>query len=220
MAWLNSDDFYLPNSLRAVARQIERKNEVECFYGSAYRWYCAEQRLSFLPGGRASLGLLRSFGNYLVQPACFWTRAWWEKLGGLNPELELVLDFDFHLRSLAAGARYKFIREAMAVVIQHDQNKSIKLDRPEELKFLKQQQYLLPSYLRVTWGKLLFSLAQVAEGNYQYVWSALGRRLNRSHLSGVPLKDPQVGEVLSRQIVKQLRSMGCGAPVESNRKAQ
>ncbi len=107
MAWINSDDFYLPGTLSYVLRYFERHPEVDVVYGHRILVNEASQEIGrwYLP--RHDSEVLR-LNDFIPQETLFWRRRLWEKVGGINPEFRFAMDWDLLLRFQAAGA--KFVR--------------------------------------------------------------------------------------------------------------
>ncbi len=107
MAWLNSDDMYLPWTLQCVGEIFSRYPEIEwltsCFPMSSNQQgvpvYCRSvdtgfSRDGFLQGQNFAGGDWPNQG-YIQQESTFWRRQLWEKAGGrLNENFELAADFE------------------------------------------------------------------------------------------------------------------------------
>ena len=103
MAWINSDDFYLPGTLAYVADYFARHPEVDVLYG--HRVLVDEQSREigrwFLP--RHDDEVLR-FNDFVPQETLFWRRRIWDKVGGIETSFKFAMDWDLLLRFQAAGA--------------------------------------------------------------------------------------------------------------------
>jgi glycosyltransferase involved in cell wall biosynthesis len=102
-AWLNSDDFYLPWTLRVVGEIFRSHPEIDWIMGqpsttcrgAVYRVRpvrsCNRDLISWgLHSGRG-LGVIQ-------QESCFWRRSLWEKAGPLKEHLERAADFELWTR--------------------------------------------------------------------------------------------------------------------------
>lgn len=103
MAWLNSDDFYLPNAFKTVAEIFLDFPEVE-WLTSAYQGWCqGDEKVSYT----YAPGFSRNFfdvGGYIGLPfstawiqqeSTFWRRSLWEKSGGrIDESISLAIDFE------------------------------------------------------------------------------------------------------------------------------
>lgn len=102
MAWLNSDDKYLPRSLFKVAEIFDKYEEVNWLMGLA-REYTEDGALVgqiTLPWCRWSkYRYLTNDFQFIQQESSFWTRDLWEKAGGrLDFEYDLAGDMELWAR--------------------------------------------------------------------------------------------------------------------------
>ena len=105
MAWINSDDFYLPGALAFVMDYFARHPEVDVLYGHRIVVNEASQEIArwFLP--KHDDAVLR-LNDFVPQETMFWRRRIWDKVGGLDPSFQFAMDWDLLLRFQAAGARF------------------------------------------------------------------------------------------------------------------
>lgn len=104
MAWINSDDFYLPGALAFVADFFARHPDVDAVYGHRIVVDENSQEIArwFLPKHDAEVLRLNDF---VPQETLFWRRRIWNKVGGIDPAFRFALDWDLLLRFDAAGAK-------------------------------------------------------------------------------------------------------------------
>lgn len=106
MAYLNSDDIYLPGTLKRVGE----------YYGKTRADWITGDCLTIDEFGRPSKSnwlislykrflmalysplTLRIADSMLPQPSTFWSRKSWEKVGEFNPKYHYVMDYDYWLR--------------------------------------------------------------------------------------------------------------------------
>lgn len=104
MAWINSDDFYVPGALGFVADWMARHPEVDVIYG--HRILVDEQSREvgrwFLP--RHDDEVLR-LNDFVPQETMFWRRRIWNGVDGLDTSFQFAMDWDLLLRFQAAGAK-------------------------------------------------------------------------------------------------------------------
>jgi glycosyltransferase involved in cell wall biosynthesis len=119
MAWLNSDDIYLPNALRTVAEILSAFPEIE-WLTSAFPASCdlrEQTALGSMPGFSPRffaiggyIGLLPYATGWLQQESTFWRRSLWLRAGGrVNEEMKLAVDFELWRR---------FFRFAQAATVE------------------------------------------------------------------------------------------------------
>jgi glycosyltransferase involved in cell wall biosynthesis len=123
LAYLNSDDLYLPGTLHHVAKAFQG-GYADVVYGNTY-WIDGEGRLL---GERRQTALDRLgylYGGYdLQQPATFWTREIYEKSGGIDPTYHFAFDMDLFCRFALQRARFRHINQFLASFRIHDKAKS------------------------------------------------------------------------------------------------
>jgi GT2 family glycosyltransferase len=145
MAYLNSDDIYMPGALEAAAERLTNSN-ADLVYGNA-EWIdpagarIAERRQTPFSG----LGYL--YGGFdLQQPTTFWKREMFDKAGGIDPSFQFAFDTDLFFRFIQQGARFQHIRRLMAGFRIHPTSKSsTQLDRcAQELKRLREKHLRYP----------------------------------------------------------------------------
>jgi glycosyltransferase involved in cell wall biosynthesis len=98
LGWLNSDDTYLPGALKEVGEVFARHPDVDLVYGD-YVYTDAggrpmRRRHVFASMSYESL----LYHDYLGQPAVFFRRSLFEKVGPLDESLHYCLDWDLFLR--------------------------------------------------------------------------------------------------------------------------
>lgn len=104
MAWINSDDFYLPGALACVVDYFARHPEADVLYGHRIVVNEESQEIArwFLP--KHDPAVLR-LNDFVPQETMFWRRRIWDKVGGLDTSFKFAMDWDLLLRFQAAGAR-------------------------------------------------------------------------------------------------------------------
>jgi len=104
MAWINSDDLYLPGALGYVADYFAQHPEADVIYG--HRVLVDENSREigrwFLPPHDDEVLKLNDF---VPQETMFWRRRIWDKVGGIDTSFKFAMDWDLLLRFQAAGAK-------------------------------------------------------------------------------------------------------------------
>ncbi len=102
MAWLNSDDRYLPNAFSAIASVFETYSEVDWIIGQSTACNKDGSTVAFGYSPRAysryfvEHGFYRSDSppfSWLSQDSIFWRSSLWDKVGPLSTQYKLVSDF-------------------------------------------------------------------------------------------------------------------------------
>lgn len=104
LAWLNSDDMYLPGALHAAAEVFMTLPEVDLVYGEG--WYIDERGHRIEPCRFVRRRFERLYlvnKDPILQPAAFWKRSLWESTGPLDTSLRWVFDWEWFIRAHDRG---------------------------------------------------------------------------------------------------------------------
>jgi carbamoyltransferase len=123
MAWLNSDDLFLPGALGYVGGYFARHPEVDVIYG--HRVLIDGEGLEV---GRWVLprhcGRDLRWVDYVPQETLFWRRSVWERVNGIDTGFHFALDWDLLLRFQNAGARIRRVPYFLACFRTHPEQKT------------------------------------------------------------------------------------------------
>jgi glycosyltransferase involved in cell wall biosynthesis len=123
MAYLNSDDTYLPGTLGYVANFFMARPDIDIVYG--HRVFVDGDGLEV---GRAVLpthhGKTLRYADYIPQETMFWRRRVWQALKAIDENFHYALDWDFILRAQAAGFKFARLPRFLACFRIHDQQKT------------------------------------------------------------------------------------------------
>lgn len=102
MAWLNSDDMYMPWTFRTVAEIFSSLPEAHWLVGHNSWWDGEGRHIASKPVYKNVYNfLLRDFG-WIQQESVFWRRGLWEKAGGaMNEDYRLLMDGELWCRFFA-----------------------------------------------------------------------------------------------------------------------
>ena len=100
LCWLNSDDVFLPGTLAFVAKQLADGAGAHAIVGDCSILYLDERPSVIVKGGYTGHQQLLKFweGYAMHQPAIFWRREVFEKVGLLDESLHYIMDFDYWTR--------------------------------------------------------------------------------------------------------------------------
>jgi glycosyltransferase involved in cell wall biosynthesis len=104
LAYLNSDDFYYPGTLSFVTRYFQDHPETDLLYGDL-NFVDAQDSVLFrqrYPDFQFSRFRSMRYAT-IGQPAAFWRRSLWERVGEFDISLKMASDFDFFIRAGQAG---------------------------------------------------------------------------------------------------------------------
>ena len=102
VAWLNSDDYYLPNTISEVVKAFEENPDILMVYGDVLAVDEQGQTINVLKYRQLSFEDLICF-QIVGQPSVFFRRAALEKVGLLDASLHFLLDHHLWLRIAQQG---------------------------------------------------------------------------------------------------------------------
>lgn len=130
IAYLNSDDYYLPGALHLVGEFFTKHPDVDLFHGRCRSVDTAGNKI----GGR--FGSITSYEEILdlwdvwwkernfVQPEVFWTKRITDRIGAFREDLHWVMDYEYWVRILRAGGRVGRLDAEIACFRFHERQKS------------------------------------------------------------------------------------------------
>jgi glycosyltransferase involved in cell wall biosynthesis len=98
LAYLNSDDAYLPGALRIVAESFAAHPEVGLVYGDCYAVDQRGQQYGLIKGHPFNVQRMIMRGEFVPQQAAFWSRRAMGLVGVFDPTLHFCMDHDFFIR--------------------------------------------------------------------------------------------------------------------------
>jgi glycosyltransferase involved in cell wall biosynthesis len=164
LGWLNADDVLKPGAVRTAVETFLANPEASLIYGNADfidesgEWIAlctvvepfARQRLI-------------DYGDYIIQPAAFFSRDVYDKVGGLDTSLHWAMDWDLWIR-LAQGQEFVYVENVLASYRWLGSNKTAigGFDRLDEVEAVARRYGCkgLPAYFRLEKARLYASTAQ------------------------------------------------------------
>ena len=123
VCWLNSDDWLLPNGLQQLLNVLEAKPNTPMVYGKTMDFFNDKKKM------RRALAL--PFNDWLMarvcvlsQPGTLMRRSCWERVGGLNDQLHMAMDYDLWWRIYKTCGTPLMVRDVVAVNRVHDATKT------------------------------------------------------------------------------------------------
>lgn len=102
VAWLNSDDYYLPGTISSAVRVFEENPDVVLIYGDMLAVDERGRTINLLKYGQYSLQDLLCF-QIIGQPSVFFRREALEKAGSLDTTFHFLLDHHLWIRIARQG---------------------------------------------------------------------------------------------------------------------
>lgn len=122
IAWLNSDDTYLPNTISSAVKIFEQNPDVVLIYGDMLAVDENGQTTNVLKYSQLSLEDLLCF-QIIGQPAVFFRRAAYEKAGSLDTTFHFLLDHHLWIR-IAQQGKILHVPQVWAAARYHAQAKN------------------------------------------------------------------------------------------------
>jgi glycosyltransferase involved in cell wall biosynthesis len=136
LAWLNSDDTYLPVAVTEAVAFLQAYPEMGMVYGDANLVDAAGQWIGRFPARQTDYRRLRRGYVHIPQQAAFFRAALWRRVGPLDPTFYFAMDYDLWVR-LARVSRLQYYPRLWANFRLHQTGKSVANDErcwPEMLR--------------------------------------------------------------------------------------
>ncbi|MBU1337217.1 MAG: glycosyltransferase [Alphaproteobacteria bacterium] len=123
VSWLNSDDYYLPGALEKLLAALEVHPHSAVAYGRTFN--LNQQSGKLRPAWVEPFDARRLAVRCIVsQPGTLIRRSAWEAVGGLDPALQMVMDYDLWWRLYLDFGPLCFVAEEVAVNRDHGATKT------------------------------------------------------------------------------------------------
>jgi glycosyltransferase involved in cell wall biosynthesis len=117
--YLNSDDLYLPGTLRSAAAQFEAAPSADVIYGDGLLIDQRGRRRSVLPSSAWDTRKIALSAFHIVQPATFIRRRAFDRIDGFNQENPSCWDRELLVDLALAGASFAHVRQPWAAFRTH-----------------------------------------------------------------------------------------------------
>jgi len=125
LAWINSDDRYLPGAFARVGRFFARHPKLVFGSGDVEMIDCQGKRVRRLYAARPSAFLTANLGLHKwPQQGCFWTELSYDQVGGVDPALRFCMDRDLFIRLARDGPNRRVPGPPLASFREHPTAKS------------------------------------------------------------------------------------------------
>jgi glycosyltransferase involved in cell wall biosynthesis len=127
LAYINSDDCYLPGAFACIAQEYMRQ-PFDLIAGACRYVDIDGNLLQVVKCNPLSLmdflDLCRYERSYLSQPEVFWSRKLFETCGTFREDLNIAFDVEYWIRAVATGFSVRHINNEVACFRRHAQQKS------------------------------------------------------------------------------------------------
>ena len=145
VAYLNSDDVYLPLAISRVAEYLLRRPEAAAVYGKA--WVIDEQGQRLRPYGTEPFDAERLAEIcFISQPAAFLRREVFRVVAPIDPALRYCMDYDLWIR-LSRWFELHYLEEFLAGSREHEETKTLRDRGPvyQEILQVTRRHYGVPA---------------------------------------------------------------------------
>ena len=133
VAYLNSDDYYMPGVLDKIVRLIENNSSMKAVYGDNINWF-PDGSLIGRPKVSWDFRIALNYMLLIPQPASFWSRELMNEVGGFDSTMNDTFDYDFFLRAFKylKHPEILHLRDLIVVFRHHDLSKTT--NNPSNIK--------------------------------------------------------------------------------------
>ena len=126
MGYLNSDDMLAPGSLEFVNWFFANHPDVDAIYSHRIAVDESDRALWYwiLP---PHSNYLMSRWDYIPQETCFWRRSLWTKAGNIDRTFRFAMDYDFFVRCMQCGSKFRRVNRFLGAFRWHNAAKSSRL---------------------------------------------------------------------------------------------
>ncbi|HEY5571887.1 MAG TPA: glycosyltransferase family 2 protein [Anaerolineales bacterium] len=117
LGWLNSDDVLLPDTVSRAVEILRKDPELDVVYGRLERIDSNGKAVPtpLLPKDRVEFDPSNAIGECVVnQPGSFWRRSIMEQVGYLDEQLTYAFDYEYWVRILLGGGKFKRLPHPVA----------------------------------------------------------------------------------------------------------
>jgi glycosyltransferase involved in cell wall biosynthesis len=127
LAWLNSDDTYLPGAISQAVDALQHNPEAGMVYGDANLIDENGQIIGKFPARQTDYRRLRRGYVHIPQQASFFRASLWKQVGPLDPTFYFAMDYDLWVR-LARSSQLLYLPKTWANFRLHESGKSVVAD--------------------------------------------------------------------------------------------
>ena len=141
LAWLNSDDTYLPSAVNKAVSLLNSHSDTKMVYGKTHYSDETGKIIGEYPTGPLDYKRLAIF-NFICQPSTFFKKEVFFDAGGLDLELRHSMDYDLWIR-IVRNFSVEYLPEYLSIYRLHSQSKTI-----SEIHALKSSEECLKTVMK------------------------------------------------------------------------
>lgn len=172
LAWLNSDDLYLPNTIQQAVQVFDQQPEIGVVYGNAVSANADGRLLNPLIFDDWGTEDFLQF-KIICQPTVFMKRSFLEEVGYLDPSYHFFLDHQLWIR-LSRVTEFSHQNKYWAVSRYHEEAKNVIMAAEAGSEVLK----------ILSWAEKQEDLSDLMENLEQEIWAGAYQLIGRYLLDG------------------------------------
>ena len=125
VAYLNSDDIYLPGTISRVVEEFDRCPDADLIYGD---FQAIDEHGNILDKIKTipfDHSILLYDANYISQPASFYRRSLIDEIGMFDDQLQYLMDYEFFLRAAKRRAKFHLLKSSLSAIRYHGECKTL-----------------------------------------------------------------------------------------------
>jgi len=127
ICWLNSDDYFLPGSLKKIQKTFEGNSNVSLVYGDM-NWVDVKKNfLRTQKGTRFNIDELIWDYCYIPQPSTFWLKNIYTTVGGVSEDIVCAMDYEYWVRIYKAGFDFLHVPTTFSCMRSYPEQKNKRL---------------------------------------------------------------------------------------------
>lgn len=154
LGYLNSDDMLLSGALKSVGDIFFKEQKVQCLFGDCI-YIDAEDKYLFTSYSKDQTYKHMLFNTMLnCQPATFWRREIYDRVGGIDVNFQYCMDYDLFLRMLKKAGKMFSISVSLAAFRVHKKSKGNRLKEisTKEWNLIRSRHKVIPTKLsKILW---------------------------------------------------------------------
>lgn len=144
IAYLNSDDIYLPGTIPFIVEQFKKNQDVDFLYGDFHAIGIDGTILDQVKTIPFDADILLFDANYISQPASFYRKRLFDKIGLFDDTLNYLMDYEFFLRSAKNKNKMRLVKRYLSAIRYHGECKTLTGATP----WAKERRSLKAHYVR------------------------------------------------------------------------
>jgi glycosyltransferase involved in cell wall biosynthesis len=141
LCWLNSDDYFFPETLKYVASQLNIEKK-EILFGEVDHIFEPDKAVKHSNVKNKYENYNLELYDYIIQPGSFWTKKVWESTGVVDENLHFVFDWEWFLRAKKNNTEFKYSNKVMSMYRVHAAHKTSNGGEKRQ----KEIEYILKKY--------------------------------------------------------------------------